>query len=127
MTSNRRIARHSPVRRGRSGDRATAPVRWSGLLGAPVGLGRDERACVQILARPVTGRRVAQARRAARRIHHGSSTRLAAGESDFDPVAHTVELRQTIAWLVGANGHIDTATSATSSWAAPTGTPGDGG
>ncbi|MFE0025120.1 type IV secretory system conjugative DNA transfer family protein [Amycolatopsis sp. NPDC059021] len=50
------------------------PIR--GLLGAPVGLGRDERACVQILARPVTGRRVAQARRAARRVHHGSSGRL---------------------------------------------------
>ncbi|MDT8916060.1 helicase HerA domain-containing protein [Amycolatopsis sp. PS_44_ISF1] len=50
------------------------PIR--GLLGAPVGLGRDERACVQILARPVTGRRVARARRAARRVHHGSSNRL---------------------------------------------------
>ncbi|QFU86755.1 helicase HerA domain-containing protein [Amycolatopsis sp. YIM 10] len=50
------------------------PIR--GLLGAPVGLGRDERACVQILARPVTGRRVAQARRAARRVHHGASRRL---------------------------------------------------
>ncbi|OXM60935.1 helicase HerA domain-containing protein [Amycolatopsis vastitatis] len=47
------------------------PIR--GLLGAPVGLGRDERACVQILARPVTGRRVAHARRAARRIHYGTS------------------------------------------------------
>jgi hypothetical protein len=31
---------------------------------------------VQILARPVTGRRVATARRAARRVHTGSSTRL---------------------------------------------------
>ncbi|WP_116051496.1 type IV secretory system conjugative DNA transfer family protein [Amycolatopsis palatopharyngis] len=51
------------------------PIR--GLLGAPVGLGRDEHACVQILARPVTGRRVAQARRAARRVHRGSSGRLA--------------------------------------------------
>lgn len=50
------------------------PIR--GLLGAPVGLGRDEHACVQILARPVTGRRVARARRAARRVHQGSSTRL---------------------------------------------------
>jgi hypothetical protein len=50
------------------------PIR--GLLGAPVGLGRDERACVQILARPVTGRRVAQARRAARRVHHGASHHL---------------------------------------------------
>jgi hypothetical protein len=50
------------------------PIR--GLLGAPVGLGRDERACVQILARPVTGRRVARARRAARRVHQGSPGRL---------------------------------------------------
>jgi hypothetical protein len=50
------------------------PIR--GLLGAPVGLGRDERACVQILARPVTGRRVARARHAARRVHQGSSGRL---------------------------------------------------
>jgi hypothetical protein len=59
-----------PIRTGFDAD----PIR--GLLGAPVGLGRDERACVQILARPVTGRRVAQARRAARRVHHRSSSRL---------------------------------------------------
>ncbi|WP_216211125.1 helicase HerA domain-containing protein [Amycolatopsis aidingensis] len=50
------------------------PIR--GLLGAPVGLGRHEHACVQVLARPVAGRRVAQARRAARRVHTGSSARL---------------------------------------------------
>ncbi|SFO04507.1 type IV secretory system conjugative DNA transfer family protein [Amycolatopsis rubida] len=50
------------------------PIR--ALLGAPVGLGRDERACVQILARPVTGRRVARARRAARRVHQGSPRHL---------------------------------------------------
>lgn len=46
------------------------------LIGAPVGLGRDEHACVQILARPVTGRRVQRARRAARRVHTGGSPRL---------------------------------------------------
>ncbi|MCC8245000.1 helicase HerA domain-containing protein [Saccharothrix luteola] len=46
------------------------------LIGAPVGLGRDEHACVQVLARPVTGRRVQRARRAARRVHTGGSTRL---------------------------------------------------
>ncbi|XVS68279.1 type IV secretory system conjugative DNA transfer family protein [Actinosynnema sp. CA-299493] len=46
------------------------------LIGAPVGLGRDEHACVQILARPVTGRRVQRARRAARRVHTGRSPRL---------------------------------------------------
>ncbi|MGW5643658.1 helicase HerA domain-containing protein [Saccharopolyspora sp. NPDC003762] len=47
------------------------PIR--ALIGAPVGLNRDEHACVQILARPVTGRRVAQARRAARYITGGST------------------------------------------------------
>lgn len=52
----------------------TDPLR--ALIGAPVGLGRDEYACVQILARPVTGRRVARARRSARRVHTGASTRL---------------------------------------------------
>lgn len=64
-----RLARSEalPIRTGFDAD----PIR--GLLGAPVGLGRDERACVQVLARPVTGRRVAQARRAARRVHHGTS------------------------------------------------------
>ncbi|RSM34918.1 type VI secretion protein [Amycolatopsis balhimycina DSM 5908] len=46
------------------------------LIGAPVGLGRDEYACVQILARPVTGRRVAKARRSARRVHTGGSARV---------------------------------------------------
>ncbi|MFD8497292.1 helicase HerA domain-containing protein [Amycolatopsis sp. NPDC059657] len=46
------------------------------LIGAPAGLGRDEYACVQILARPVTGRRVAKARRSARRVHTGGSTRI---------------------------------------------------
>jgi len=51
------------------------PIR--SLIGAPVGLGRNEYACVQVLARPVAGRRVAKARRAARRVHAGGSTRLA--------------------------------------------------
>ncbi|MGH3832091.1 MAG: type VI secretion protein, partial [Pseudonocardiaceae bacterium] len=46
------------------------------LIGAPVGLDFGEHACVQILARPVTGARVARARRAARRIHTGHSTHL---------------------------------------------------
>ncbi|PPK61900.1 TraM-binding TraD/TraG-like protein [Actinokineospora auranticolor] len=50
------------------------PIR--ALLGAPVGLGRDDHACVQILARPVTGRRVQRARRAARHVHTGGSTRV---------------------------------------------------
>ncbi|MGW4058636.1 type IV secretory system conjugative DNA transfer family protein [Amycolatopsis sp. NPDC004747] len=46
------------------------------LLGAPVGLGPHERACVQILARPVAGHRVTKARRAAKRVHAGSSVSL---------------------------------------------------
>ncbi len=50
------------------------PIR--ALLGAPVGLGVHDGACVQVLARPVTGRRVKQARRAARHLHAGRSTRL---------------------------------------------------
>ncbi|WP_422647327.1 type IV secretory system conjugative DNA transfer family protein [Actinoalloteichus caeruleus] len=45
------------------------------LIGAPVGLGPGEHACVQVLARPVTGRRVARARRAARRLHTGRAAR----------------------------------------------------
>ncbi|MFD0923245.1 type IV secretory system conjugative DNA transfer family protein [Saccharopolyspora rosea] len=50
------------------------PIR--ALLGAPVGLGVHDGACVQVLARPVTGRRVKQARRAARHLHAGRSTRF---------------------------------------------------
>ncbi|CRK57609.1 similar to Type IV secretory pathway VirD4 components [Alloactinosynnema sp. L-07] len=46
------------------------------LIGAPVGLGREEYAVVQILARPVAGRRVTRARRAARLVHTGGSTSL---------------------------------------------------
>ncbi|MDX8148400.1 type IV secretion system DNA-binding domain-containing protein [Lentzea sp. BCCO 10_0061] len=51
-------------------DFAADPLR--GLLGAPVGLGHNEHACVQVLARPATGRRLARARRGSR-----SSTNLA--------------------------------------------------
>nr|WP_229686867.1 type IV secretion system DNA-binding domain-containing protein [Longimycelium tulufanense] len=49
------------------------PIR--ALWGAPTGLGVHEAACVQVLARPVTGRRAKQARRAARHLHAGRSTR----------------------------------------------------
>ncbi|KLL09884.1 TraM recognition domain-containing protein, partial [Protofrankia coriariae] len=56
-------------------DHPADPIR--ALLGAPVGLARTERAAVQILARPVTGHRVAQARRAARRLRTGRSPRPA--------------------------------------------------
>lgn len=52
-----------PIRTGFDAD----PIR--ALIGAPVGLGRGEHACVQILARPVAGWRVRKARRAARRVH----------------------------------------------------------
>jgi hypothetical protein len=71
-----RLARNEalPIRTDFRGDFAADPLR--ALIGAPVGLGRDEYACVQILARPVTGRRVQRARRAARRVHTGGSTRL---------------------------------------------------
>lgn len=51
------------------------PIR--ALLGAPAGLAQHERAAVQILARPVTGARVRSARRAARRLRAGGSTKLA--------------------------------------------------
>ncbi|MGH3867844.1 MAG: type IV secretory system conjugative DNA transfer family protein [Pseudonocardiaceae bacterium] len=53
----------------------TDPTR--ALLGAPVGLHPHEHAVVQVLARPVTGARVRTARRAARRLRAGHSTRLA--------------------------------------------------
>lgn len=46
------------------------------LLGAPIGLGPNEHAVVQVLGRPVTGRRVKKARRAARRIRSGGSARF---------------------------------------------------
>lgn len=49
------------------------PIR--ALLGAPVGLGPHEQAVVQILARPVTGRRVKKARRVARHTRAGRSAR----------------------------------------------------
>jgi hypothetical protein len=45
------------------------------IIAAPAGLGRGEWACVQVLARPVTGMRLAHARRAARHLHTGRSSR----------------------------------------------------
>ncbi|WP_369805271.1 type IV secretory system conjugative DNA transfer family protein [Pseudonocardia sp. MH-G8] len=55
------------------------PVR--ALLGAAVGLGHHETACVQVIARPVTGRRASLARRSARHLHgtNGSPAGLLAG------------------------------------------------
>jgi hypothetical protein len=61
------LARHeaTPIR----SEFTTDPLRP--LLGALTGLGRDETACVQILARPATGRRTRRARQTARRIRAG--------------------------------------------------------
>ncbi|MFC8429292.1 helicase HerA domain-containing protein [Streptomyces sp. NPDC057253] len=56
------------------------PIR--ALLGAPVDLGAHEQAVVQVLARPVTGHRVARARRAARRSR-GRSGRPVSRLLDF--------------------------------------------
>jgi hypothetical protein len=49
------------------------PIR--ALLGAPIGLGASEQAVVQVLARPVTGRRITKARRAARQARAGQPVR----------------------------------------------------
>lgn len=46
------------------------------LIGAATGLDTGQRAVVQILTRPVTGRRVARARRSGRRLQSGRSPRL---------------------------------------------------
>ncbi|WP_261562784.1 MULTISPECIES: TraM recognition domain-containing protein [Frankia] len=63
------------------------------LLGAPGSLARNQRAAVQILARPVTGRRVAKARRAARRLRAAGSAHLAGGLLDL-LTPHTGRTRQ---------------------------------
>ncbi|MER5302813.1 DUF87 domain-containing protein [Streptomyces lasiicapitis] len=55
-------------------DFPTDPLR--ALLGAPAGLGAQQQVVVQVLARPVTGRRVSKARRAARRTRAGASPRI---------------------------------------------------
>ncbi|MFD2415011.1 type IV secretory system conjugative DNA transfer family protein [Amycolatopsis pigmentata] len=55
-------------------EHAADPIR--AMLGAPVGLGPHERACIQILARPVAGYRVTKARKAARRLHPGGAVPL---------------------------------------------------
>ncbi|MFF4349982.1 type IV secretory system conjugative DNA transfer family protein [Streptomyces sp. NPDC001530] len=49
------------------------PIR--ALLGAPVGLGPNEQALVQVLVRPVTGHRIVKARRAARWVRAGRPVR----------------------------------------------------
>jgi hypothetical protein len=66
-----RLARSEalPIRTGFDAD----PLR--ALFGAPVGLDTGEIAVVQVLARPVAGRRVSRARRAAAGLHDGRSAR----------------------------------------------------
>lgn len=56
-------------------DADTDPIRP--LFGAAAGMAADELACVQLLARPVTGRRLRVARRAARHVTAGRSPRAA--------------------------------------------------
>ncbi|ABW12171.1 Type IV secretory pathway VirD4 protein-like protein [Parafrankia sp. EAN1pec] len=73
-------------------DHDVDPVR--ALLAAPGGLARTQRAVVQILARPVTGRRVAKARRSARRVRAGGSATLLGGLLDL-LTPHTGRTRRT--------------------------------
>ncbi|QGK72253.1 type IV secretion system DNA-binding domain-containing protein [Allosaccharopolyspora coralli] len=79
-TDRRRLTTGGSLRLARSEalpiltDHDADPLR--ALLGAPVGLGVHDTACVQILAKPVTGRRVKQARSAARHLHSGRSTHV---------------------------------------------------
>ncbi|WHT20195.1 type IV secretion system DNA-binding domain-containing protein [Crossiella sp. CA-258035] len=69
-------------------DFTTDPLR--ALLNAPTSLGPHEHIRVQILARPVTGRRLAQARRAARALHAPHRVRLISSLLDlFTPHIHT--------------------------------------
>jgi hypothetical protein len=59
-----------PLRTRFDADPVRALVGAGSVTGGAVtgGLGRDDAACVQVLARPVTGRRVARARRSARHL-----------------------------------------------------------
>ncbi|MEX5713225.1 type VI secretion protein [Parafrankia sp. FMc6] len=72
-------------------DHDADPIR--ALLGAPGSLARNQRAAVQILARPVTGRRVARSRQAARRLRSGGSAHLIGGLLDL-LTPHTGRTRQ---------------------------------
>jgi hypothetical protein len=86
------------------------PIR--ALIGAPVGLSRDEYACVQVLARPVTSRRVQRARRAARRVHTGGSPRLIGRVLDaVTPGMSSRSRRSTSGWTKTGALHSDPQTS----------------
>ena len=72
------------------------PIR--ALLGAPAGLGAGEKAVVQVLARPVTGRRVKAARREARHLRAGRAGSPAARLLDLlTPGPHRSPRRRTTA------------------------------
>ncbi|MCX5529834.1 type IV secretion system DNA-binding domain-containing protein [Streptomyces sp. NBC_00006] len=92
-------------------DHKSDPLR--ALLQAATGLSENERALVQVLARPATGRRLRRARRAARRLKAGHTpSRLPALFHLFthapqrttaakpDP-SHGVEVRDTVSKLTG--------------------------
>nr|WP_232328129.1 DUF87 domain-containing protein [Kibdelosporangium sp. MJ126-NF4] len=92
------LARHEavPIRT----DFATDPLRP--LLGALVGLGRNEHAVIQVLARPATGHRTTKAWRAARHIRAGRSSsalvRLVDRLTATPPAPRPVPSRTTPAW-----------------------------
>ncbi|MGO4429376.1 type VI secretion protein, partial [Streptomyces sp. MCAF7] len=92
-------------------EHAADPLR--ALLQAATGMSEEETALVQILARPATGAAVRRARRAARRLKAGQSTRripalsalllhrpqpTATGRQD---VEHSVAVRQSASKLAG--------------------------
>ncbi|WP_199818774.1 type IV secretory system conjugative DNA transfer family protein [Streptomyces sp. NRRL B-1347] len=98
-----RLARHEalPLRTEFPADPQRA------LLGAPIGLEHDEQAVVQILARPVTGRRVQKSRRAARRLKEGGSARSVSRLLDvvtprFRPRGPTTSVHQQAALRASA-------------------------
>ncbi|HEY8983289.1 MAG TPA: DUF87 domain-containing protein [Streptomyces sp.] len=70
------------------------PIR--ALLGAPVGLAAGEEAVVQVLARPVTGRRAKRARRAARRARAGRSPRPVSRLLDILTPGHHPPVRRAL-------------------------------
>ncbi|WP_233438645.1 helicase HerA domain-containing protein [Actinokineospora spheciospongiae] len=85
------------------------PIR--ALLGAPVGLGREEHACVQVLARPVTGRRVQRARRAARHMYTDGSPHLVGRLLDMITPGSSRSRRSAMARTATGALHSDPRTS----------------
>jgi len=107
-----RLARHDILLLSVSGD-PEAPLR--ARAGAAAGLAGGEHAVVQVLARPVTGARLRQARRAARRQRSGQSARMTSRLLDLASPGHpasrsragtrdpdlAAEIRETTAKLAG--------------------------